>query len=221
LANVEGLKRLRYTTSHPNDMTDDLIGAHGQSAKLMPFLHLPVQSGSNRILAAMNRKHRAGDYLRLVAKIRAARPDIALSSDFIVGFPGETDDDFEATLALIRAVDFASTFYFKYSPRPGTPGAEREDQVAEAVKAERLARLGELVEAQRQAFNRALVGRTVDVLFEKPGRRPGQIAGKTPYLQAVQADGPDSLIGKVAAVEIVECGSNSLFGRLAKEARSS
>ncbi len=221
LANVEGLARLRYTTSHPNDMTDDLIGAHGESAKLMPFLHLPVQSGSNRILAAMNRKHRAEDYLRLVAKIRAARPDIALSSDFIVGFPGETDEDFEATLALIRAVDFASTFYFKYSPRPGTPGAEREDQVAEEVKAERLARLGELVEAQRQAFNRALVGRTVDVLFEKPGRRPGQIAGKTPYLQAVQADGPDSLIGKVAAVEIVECGSNSLFGRLAKEARSS
>ena len=178
LSAVEGLERLRYTTSHPNDMTDDLIRAHGESAKLMPFLHLPVQSGSDRILAAMNRKHRAEDYLRLVEKIRAARPDIALSSDFIVGFPGETDEDFEATLALIRAVDFASTFYFKYSPRPGTPGAEREDQVAEEVKAERLARLGELVEAQRQAFNRALVGRTVDVLFEKPGRRPGQVAEK-------------------------------------------
>jgi tRNA-2-methylthio-N6-dimethylallyladenosine synthase len=219
LSEVEGLARLRYTTSHPNDMTDDLIRAHGEAAKLMPFLHLPVQSGSDRILAAMNRKHRAEDYLRLIEKIRAARSDIALSSDFIVGFPGETEEDFEATLALVRSVDFASTFYFKYSPRPGTPGAERDDQVAEEVKAARLARLGELVEAQRQAFNRALVGRTVDVLFEKRGRRPGQIAGKTPYLQAVQADGPDSLIGRVAAVEIVECGSNSLFGRLTEEAR--
>jgi tRNA-2-methylthio-N6-dimethylallyladenosine synthase len=208
LSEIEGLARLRYMTSHPNDMTDDLIRAHGEMAKLMPFLHLPVQSGSDRSLAAMNRKHRAEDYLRLVEKIRAARPDMALSSDFIVGFPGETDEDFEATLALIRAVDFDS-------PRPGTPGAEREDQVAEEVKAERLARLSELVEAQRQAFNRALVGRTVDVLFEKRGRRPGQIAGKTPYLQMVQADGPDDMIGKVAAVEIVECSSNSLFGRLA------
>ncbi|MGO8737509.1 tRNA (N6-isopentenyl adenosine(37)-C2)-methylthiotransferase MiaB [Rhodoblastus sp.] len=219
LSEIAGLARLRYTTSHPNDMADDLIRAHGEAAKLMPFLHLPVQSGSDRILAAMNRKHRAEDFLRLAKKIRAARPDIALSSDFIVGFPGETDEDFEATLALIRAVDFASTFYFKYSPRPGTPGAELADQVEEAVKTERLARLGELVEAQRAAFNRAMVGRTVDVLFEKPGRRPGQIGGKTPYLQAVHADGPDSLIGTVAAVEIVECGSNSLFGRLAKEAR--
>ncbi len=219
LSAFEGLARLRYTTSHPSDMTDELIRAHGEAAKLMPFLHLPVQSGSDRILAAMNRKHRAEDYLRLVEKIRAARADIALSSDFIVGFPGETDEDFDATLALIRAVDFASTFYFKYSPRPGTPGAEREDQVAEEVKAERLARLGVLVEAQRQAFNRALVGRTVDVLFEKPGRRPGQIAGKTPYLQAIQADGPHDMIGKVAAVEIVECGSNSLFGHLTEEAR--
>ncbi|MCI4679444.1 tRNA (N6-isopentenyl adenosine(37)-C2)-methylthiotransferase MiaB [Rhodoblastus acidophilus] len=217
LARVEGLARLRYTTSHPNDMTDDLIRVHGDQPELMPFLHLPVQSGSDRILAAMNRKHGADDYLRLVEKIRTARPDIALSSDFIVGFPGETSEDFEATLALIRAVGFASTFYFKYSPRPGTPGAEIQNQVPEEVKAERLARLGELVEAQRRAFNLALVGRTVEVLFEKRGRKPGQIAGKSPYLQMVQVDGPDHLVGKVAAVEIVECGSNSLFGRLMSE----
>ncbi len=216
LARIEGLARLRYTTSHPNDMGEDLIRAHGESPSLMPFLHLPVQSGSDRILNTMNRKHSAEDYLRLVERIRAARPDIALSSDFIVGFPGETDEDFEATLALIHNVGFASTFHFKYSPRAGTPGADLKDQVPEEVKTERLARLGELVEAQRRAFNLSVVGRNIDVLFEKPGKKPGQVSGKTPYLQTVQIEAPDSLIGEVATVEIVECGANTLFGRIAR-----
>jgi tRNA-2-methylthio-N6-dimethylallyladenosine synthase len=216
LARIEGLARLRYTTSHPNDMGEDLIRAHGESPSLMPFLHLPVQSGSDRILNTMNRKHSAEDYLRLVERIRAARPDIALSSDFIVGFPGETNEDFEATLALIHNVGFASTFHFKYSPRAGTPGADLKDQVPEEVKTERLARLGELVEAQRRAFNRSVVGRNIDVLIEKPGKKPGQVSGKTPYLQTVQIEAPDSLIGEVATVEIVECGANTLFGRIAR-----
>ncbi len=214
LARVEGIVRLRYMTSHPNDMADDLIRAHGELPALMPFLHLPVQSGSDRILAAMNRRHSAADYRRLIERIRATRPDIALSSDFIVGFPGETEADFEATLALAREVGFASTFYFKYSPRPGTPGAELDDQIPEAEKSERLARLAEILEAQRHDFNASMVGRTIDVLFEKPGRHAGQIAGKSPYLQPVQVDGPASLIGSVAAVDIVECSTNSLFGRL-------
>ena len=214
LSTIPDLLRLRYTTSHPNDMSDDLIAAHAQEKSLMPFLHLPVQSGSDRILASMNRKHDARSYLDLVARIRAVRPDIALSSDFIVGFPGETDEDFEATLDLIKTVDYASTFFFKYSTRPGTPGAQMKDQVPEPVKADRLARLQELADRQRRAFNAAAVGRTMDVLFEKPGRHPGQIVGKTPYLQAVAVDGPARLIGEVALVEIVGTSSNSLFGRL-------
>lgn len=214
LAHVKGIARLRYMTSHPNDMQADLIRAHSELPVLMPFLHLPVQSGSDRILEAMNRRHGAADYLRLVDRIRRARPDIAMSSDFIVGFPGETEADFAATLELAKEVHFASTFFFKYSPRPGTPGADLADQVAEDVKTERLARLQDLVEAQRRAFNADLVGRTVDVLFEKTGRHPGQIAGKSPYLQQVQVDGPQHLIGQVAPVEIFECSSNSLFGRL-------
>jgi tRNA-2-methylthio-N6-dimethylallyladenosine synthase len=216
LAKVEGVARLRYMTSHPNDMREDLIRAHAEMPALMPFLHLPVQSGSDRILDAMNRRHSAADYLRLVERIRRARPDIALSSDFIVGFPGETEEDFAATLELAREVTFASTFFFKYSSRPGTPGADLADQVAEGVKSERLARLQDVVEAQRRAFNAALVGKTVEVLFEKPGRHPGQIAGKSPYLQPVQVDGPENMIGHVASVEIVECSTNSLFGRLPK-----
>jgi tRNA-2-methylthio-N6-dimethylallyladenosine synthase len=215
LARIEGIVRWRYTTSHPSDMSDDLIRAHADLPGLMPFLHLPVQSGSDRILAAMNRKHKAADYIRLVERIRAARPDIALSSDFIVGFPGETEEDFKATLALAHEIGFASTFFFKYSARPGTPGAELDEQIAEDVKSERLARLAEVLEAQRHGFNASMVGRSIEVLFEKAGRHPGQIAGKSPYLQPVQVDGPESLIGEVAAVEIVECGSNSLFGRLA------
>jgi len=206
--------RIRYTTSHPNDMGADLIAAHRDVATLMPFLHLPVQAGSDRILAAMNRRHTARDYLDLVASIRAARPDIALSSDFITGFPGETDADFEATLALVEEVGFASAFSFKYSPRPGTPGADRPDQVPEDVKALRLARLQAVLEDQRQAFNRATIGRVLPVLFEKPGRHEGQIAGKSPYLQAVHVEGPNLLIGRVVPVEILEAGPNSLHGRL-------
>ncbi len=218
LAQIEGIARLRFTTSHPNDLEEDLIEAFAELPALMPFLHLPVQSGSDAILQAMNRRHKAEDYIRLVEKIRAARPDLALSSDFIVGFPGETEADFQATLELIREVGFASTFFFKYSPRPGTPGAELGDQIAEPVKAERLQRLQDLVETQRRDFNAAMVGRTVEVLFEKPGRHRGQIAGKSPYLQPVQVDGPQGLIGRVVPVEIMRCGSNSLFGRLPGDA---
>ncbi len=217
LSLIAGVERLRYTTSHPVDMTQGLIDAHGALEKLMPFVHLPVQSGSDRILKAMNRRHRAADYLDIIERLRAARPDIALSSDFIVGFPGETDSDFEDTLALIRAVGYASTFSFKYSPRPGTPGAEREDQIAEDAMRARLAELQALVEDQRQAFNAATVGRQIPVLFEKQGRHEGQIAGKSPYMQAVHVTGPESLIGTVAPVTIIAAGSNSLAGRLAAE----
>jgi tRNA-2-methylthio-N6-dimethylallyladenosine synthase len=218
LARVPGVARLRYTTSHPVDMSRDLVEAHGSLPQLMPFVHLPVQSGSDRVLKAMNRRHRARDYLELVTKLREARPDIALSSDFIVGFPGETDEDFEETLDLVRQVGFASTFSFKYSPRPGTPGAERDDQIDEEVKRERLAALQALVEAQRDGFNAATVGRTVDVLFEKKGRHEDQIAGKSPYLQAVHVRGGEELIGAIAPVTIVSAGSNSLAGRLSGEA---
>ncbi|MCW2274160.1 tRNA-2-methylthio-N6-dimethylallyladenosine synthase [Rhodoblastus acidophilus] len=214
LAQIEGILRLRFTTSHPNDMTDDLIEAFADLPALMPFLHLPVQSGSDAILEAMNRRHSAQDYIRLIEKIRRARPDLALSSDFIVGFPGEADADFKATLDLISEVGFASSFSFKYSPRPGTPGADLPDQVDEAVKTERLYRLQDLVERQRQQFNASLVGQVTPVLFEKPGRHNGQVAGKSPYLQPVQIDGSAELIGRQVPVEIVRCGSNSLFGRL-------
>ncbi len=214
LSGFDGLERLRYTTSHPVDMTQGLIDAHGALPKLMPFVHLPVQSGCDRVLKAMNRRHSAQDYLDIVARLRAARPDVALSSDFIVGFPGETDADFEETLALIRAVGFASTFSFKYSPRPGTPGAEREDQIADEIMRERLAILQALVETQRQAFNTATVGRVVDILFEKPGRHDGQIAGKSPYMQPVHVFGPPELVGRVLPAKITAAGSNSLSGEI-------
>jgi tRNA-2-methylthio-N6-dimethylallyladenosine synthase len=214
LSRIEGLARLRYTTSHPVDMTQGLIDAHASLPKLGPFVHLPVQSGSDRVLREMNRRHDAAFYLDIAARLRKARPDIALSTDFIVGFPGETHEDFEATMALIRAAHFASTFSFKYSPRPGTPGAEREDQIDEATKSHRLAQLQALVEEQRQAFNAATVGRTLDVLFEKPGRHEGQIAGKSPYMQAVHAEGGLELIGRVAPVDIVAAGPNSLRGAI-------
>jgi len=214
LSDIDGLERLRYTTSHPVDMTQGLIDAHGALPKLMPFVHLPVQSGSDRVLKAMNRRHRAQDYLDIVARLRAARPDVALSSDFIVGFPGETDADFEETLALIRAVGFASTFSFKYSPRPGTPGAEREDQIADEIMRARLAILQALVETQRQAFNAATVGRVVNILFEKPGRHDGQIAGKSPYMQPVHVFGPPELVGRVLPAKITAAGSNSLSGEI-------
>jgi tRNA-2-methylthio-N6-dimethylallyladenosine synthase len=218
VAAIPGVARVRYATSHPGDMDDDLIAAHAKVPALAPYLHLPVQSGSDRILASMNRRHRATDYLAIVARARAARPDLALSSDFIVGYPGETDADFEATLELVRAVGFASSFAFKYSARPGTPAAEMCGQVASAVKAERLARLQELLEEQRQAFNRTCVGRRLSVLFEKLGRREGQAIGRSPYMQAVCAEAPPSLIGAMAEVEIVSVGPNSLRGRVVSQA---
>ena len=214
LAEVPGVSRLRYTTSHPRDMDEDLIETHRDLSALMPYLHLPVQAGSDRILDAMNRKHTADEYRRIIDRVRNARPDIALSSDFIVGFPGETDADFEDTMRLVSDIRFASAFSFKYSPRPGTPAADLATQVPEAVKAERLARLQELLEAHRQAFNRGTVGRTVDVLLEKPGRHPGQLAGKSPYLQAVQFESTRHQIGDIVPVRIVSAGSNSLFGEL-------
>ena len=212
IAEIPGIARVRYTTSHPNDMMDDLIDAHRTEPALMPFLHLPVQSGSDRILEAMNRKHGAADYVELIARVRRARPDIALSSDFIVGFPGETEDDFRATLDLIEQVGFASTFFFKYSPRPGTPGADLADQVDEPTKQDRLKRLQDLVEAQRADFNKSMVGRSLDVLVERRGRHPGQLVGKSPYMQPVQFDGADDLIGEVVNVQIVGVSTNSLFG---------
>ena len=215
LAAERGLARLRYTTSHPNDMGDDLIAAHADIAALMPFLHLPVQSGSDRILDAMNRKHTAAHYIAIVDRVRAARSDIALSSDFIVGFPGETEADFEATLDLVRRVDFASTFFFSYSARAGTPGADLPDQVDEPTKRERLARLSAVVEVQRHAFNRQTVGRTVPVLLEKAARYPGQLVGKSPYYQPVHVVADAALIGTVKAVEIQSVNANSLFGRIA------
>jgi tRNA-2-methylthio-N6-dimethylallyladenosine synthase len=212
LAEIPGLARLRYTTSHPRDMDDALIAAHRDLPTLMPYLHLPVQAGSDRILAAMNRRHTADMYRRIIDKVRSARPDIALSSDFIVGFPGETDADFLDTMSLIEEVRFASAFSFKYSPRPGTPAAELEDQVPEEAKAERLARLQDRLEAHRQAFNRGTVARTVDVLLEKPGRHPGQLAGKSPYLQAVHLQAEGLSAGDVVPVRITGAGTNSLSG---------
>jgi len=213
LSDIPGIARLRYTTSHPNDMTDALIAAHAECPAVMPYLHLPVQSGSDRILKAMNRRHTADAYLKLVERLRAARPDLALSGDFIVGFPGETEADFEATLDLIRRVTYASAFSFKYSRRPGTPASSAADQVPEAVKTERLARLNDLLESQRQAFNRSKVGTVMPILFERQGRHPGQLIGRSPWLQSVWTDAPDTLMGQIAQVEITGVGPNSLVGR--------
>jgi tRNA-2-methylthio-N6-dimethylallyladenosine synthase len=213
IADIEPIERIRYTTSHPRDMNDDLILAHRELPKLMPYLHLPVQSGSDRVLAAMNRAHDRNLYLSIIKRVRNARPDIALSSDFIVGFPGETEDDFAATLDLVEQVGFAQAYSFKYSERPGTPAAEM-DQVAEDVKAERLARLQVLLEKHQRKFNAACVDREVDVLFEKPGRLAGQLVGRSPYLQPVQATAPAELTGTIARVRILEAGSNSLFAEL-------
>jgi tRNA-2-methylthio-N6-dimethylallyladenosine synthase len=215
LSTIPEIVRLRYTTNHPRDMSKDLINVHRDLPKLMPFLHLPVQSGSNRVLREMKRRHGRSEYLEIVSHLRTARPDIAISSDFIVGFPGETDKDFEDTLDLIRQIKFASTFSFKYSARPGTGAAELDKQIADSVKDERLACLQELAEKQRHEFNESMRGQTLDVLFEKPGRLPGQIAGRSPYLQPVQVRGPSHLIGKVMPVQIVNIGSNSLFGEIA------
>ena len=218
LARIEGLDRIRYTTSHPRDMDEDLIAAHGELEALMPYLHLPVQAGSDKVLKAMNRGHTAEHYLRLVERIRAARPDIALSGDFIVGFPGESDADFEKTLEVVREARYASAFSFKYSRRPGTPAASMPGQVPEELKAERLQRLQALLEEQRRAFNAAMAGRIVQVLFERAGRNPGQVAGRSPYLQAVHAEAPQHLIGRIVPVRIASAGSNSLAGAVELEA---
>ena len=212
LAEVPGIARLRYTTSHPRDMDDALIAAHRDLAALMPYLHLPVQSGSDRILKAMNRRHTASDYLRLIERIREARPDIAMSGDFIVGFPGESDEDFEATMRLIGDVSYAQAFSFKYSQRPGTPGADMPFQVEEQVKDERLQRLQALVAAQQQAFAASRQGLEMDVLIEKPGRKPGQIVGRSPWLQPVIVDETAGEIGDIVRVRITRAGSSSLFG---------
>ena len=214
LAKIDGLDRIRYTTSHPRDMGDDLIGAHGELPELMPYLHLPVQAGGDRILKAMNRDHTAESYVKLIEKIRAARPDIAMSGDFIVGFPGERDGDFEKTLDLVREVGFASAFSFKYSRRPGTPASAMPGQVEEEVKAERLERLNQLLDDQQRAFNAAQVGKVLPVLFEKPGRHPGQIVGRSPYLQAVHCEGGEQLIGKIVPVRIESAAKMSLGGVL-------
>ncbi|MEO1066290.1 MAG: tRNA (N6-isopentenyl adenosine(37)-C2)-methylthiotransferase MiaB [Pseudomonadota bacterium] len=214
LAEIDGLDRLRYTTSHPNDMDDALIAAHRDLDCLMPYLHLPVQSGSNAILSSMNRRHSRDDYFRVIDRIRRARHDIALSGDFIVGFPGETDEDFEDTMDLVRRVTYASAYSFKYSPRPGTPASEEAMQVDESVKTERLRALQALLSDQQRAFNESCLGKEMDVLLERKGRFEGQLAGRSPYLQAVQVEATADLIGQVARVTISKVGSNSLFAEL-------
>ena len=215
LSAIDGIRRIRYMTSHPRDMDDALIAAHRDNEKLMPFLHLPVQSGSDRTLAAMNRKHTGAEYLRLIDRVRTARADIALSTDIIVGFPGETEADFEATLGLIRAVGYAMAYTFKYSPRPGTPAEGMQEQVPEPMKTDRLARAHELLTNQQMAFNAACIGRTLHVLFEKKGRNPGQLIGRSPYLQSVHASATDDLIGQIVPVAINFSGMNSLGGDVA------
>ena len=214
LAEIEGVARIRYTTSHPRDMDDELVAAHGEVPQLMPYLHLPVQSGSDRILEAMNRRHGRDLFLRIVDRLRTARPDLALSSDFIVGFPGESDADFDDTMRLVGQVGFASAFSFKYSRRPGTPGAAMDDQVPEAVKSARLHALQALLGNQARAFNASKVGQTVPVLFAEPGRKPGQLIGKTPWLQSVYAEGNARLIGRIAPARLTEGHANSLAGEI-------
>lgn len=217
VAKVPRLLRIRYTTSHPRDMDDALISAHAEVPAMMPFLHLPVQSGSDRVLAAMNRRHTTADYLRIVERLRVARPDIALSSDFIVGHPGETEADFQSTLDLVRAVGFASAFSFKYSPRPGTPAAAAPRQVPEEEKNRRLHHLQKLLRQQQARFNAGCVGLTVPVLLTGPGRHPGQITGRSPWLQPVHLDGPETLIGAEVPVNIVAAHPNSLHATLTEE----
>jgi len=215
IAKIPGLSRLRYSTSHPLDMDEDLIAAHSDVPELMPFLHLPVQSGSDRILAAMNRRHSADDYIKLVDRIRSARPGMVLSSDFIVGFPGETEADFEATLELIERVGFVQAYSFKYSPRPGTPAANDRAQVDDATKSERLARLQDEINRQQSAFNLSCIGAPMSVLFDRAGVKAGQQVGRSPFMQAVHVEGPPTLIGTMAEVEILSAGPNSLGGKLA------
>jgi tRNA-2-methylthio-N6-dimethylallyladenosine synthase len=216
LADIPGIARLRYTTSHPCDLDDSLVEAHRDLPSLMPYVHLPVQSGSDRILAAMNRKHTRADYLRALARLRDARPDLAFSSDFIVGFPGESEDEFRATLGLVEEVGYAAAYSFKYSPRPGTPAAEMSDQVPAAVQTERLARVQEAIDRHQHAFNRGCIGRVMDVLFEKPGKYPGQLVGRSPYLQPVHVTAPMAVVGEVRPVAINDLDTYSLFGDFAE-----
>jgi len=216
VAELPGIARLRYTTSHPCDMEASLVAAHRDLPSLMPYLHLPVQSGSDRILARMNRRHTRADYLKAIARMRAAQPKMAFSSDFIVGFPGESEEDFRATLSLLDEVGYAGAFSFKYSPRPGTPAADMPDQVPEAVKSERLYRLQAAIDRDQAAFNARCLGRSFEVLFEKTGRHAGQIVGRSPYLQPVQVMASAIMIGDIAAVTITDLGANSLFGALAE-----
>jgi len=217
LAEVPGLARLRYTTSHPRDMDDRLIEAHRDLRLLMPYLHLPVQSGSDRILKAMNRRHTGEEYLRLIDRIRTARPDIAMSGDFIVGFPGESDADFDDTMRIVEAVGYAQAFSFKYSTRPGTPGADLPDQVAEEVKSERLERLQALLLKQQAEFAKSCVGKVIELLLEKPGRNEGQVIGRSPWLQSVNVDAKTSQIGDIIPVRIIGTGPNSLFAEPARD----
>jgi len=211
LAKIDGLERIRYTTSHPADMTEELIAAHGEVEKLMPYLHLPVQSGSNRILNAMNRSHTTETYLAILEKMRAARPDIALSGDFIVGFPGETEEDFETTLCIVDAVRYASAYSFKYSPRPGTPAATMEDQIPRDIMDDRLQRLQERINQHRLAFNRSKVGVHTKVLIERKGKLPGQMIGRSPWLQSVHVEA-DAQPGDIVSVTLVAAGPNSMTG---------
>jgi len=220
IALIGGIERIRFTTSHPRDMDDDLIAAFADEPKLMPYFHLPVQAGSDKILKAMNRQHTAAEYIAIIERLRAARPDIAISGDMIVGFPGETNADFQATLDLVREVNYASCFSFKYSRRPGTPGAAMMGQIDEAVKGERLAVLQDLLNAQQVAFNESQIGRTLPVLFEKPGRQDGQLHGRSPYLQAVHVEAPAGMIGQIGDVIIERASRNALAGRLAGGERS-
>ncbi|MFS2316414.1 tRNA (N6-isopentenyl adenosine(37)-C2)-methylthiotransferase MiaB [Maricaulis sp. D1M11] len=214
LALIGGIERIRFTTSHPRDMDEDLIQAFADTPKLMPYFHLPVQAGSDKILKAMNRQHTADEYVAIIERLRAARPDIAISGDMIVGFPGETDEDFEATLDLVRQVNYASCFSFKYSRRPGTPGAAMFNQIDESVKSERLAVLQDVLTQQQIAFNEGQIGKTLPVLFEKSGRLPGQLHGRSPYLQSVHVEGPEHLIGQIGEVVIETASRNALSGRL-------
>jgi tRNA-2-methylthio-N6-dimethylallyladenosine synthase len=218
LGQIEHLERIRYTTSHPRDMTDDLIAVHATEPKLMPYLHLPFQAGSDRILAAMNRKHTAAEYRALITRIRTANPDIALSTDIIVGFPGETEAEFEATLDVVRDIRFAAAYSFKYSPRPGTPASSLGDQLSEEIKIDRLARLQRLLDDLSTSFNASCVGKVFPVLFDRPGRRAGQLIGRSPYLQSVFAEADASMLGRIVPVEISAALPHSLAGRLIQAA---
>jgi tRNA-2-methylthio-N6-dimethylallyladenosine synthase len=217
IAKIADIKRIRYTTSHPRDMSDDLIAAHGGNDKLMPYLHLPVQSGSDTVLEAMNRQHSADDYRRTIERVRAARPDIALTSDFIVGFPGESDADFEATLGLVRDIGYATAFSFKYSKRPGTPASTMRKQIPEEVKTARLDVLQKLLQSQQYSFDDSQIGKVLPVLFEKSAREAGRIMGRTPFSQPVHVQASADLIGNIADVQITRRTANSLHGTLAEK----